>query len=183
MKQIQLSAPATIDDLRIRHNKVLSDEKFKTENFDIKLACEFVAGITGVDLPTIYTIDTADVIKVFHHCLNLFNGYKKGEPAKTIEIEGTIYFMVDPHKVAAGWHIDLSALPEDPPPTLLMALLYIPAGVYGQKDENDNIKFPLAEREKLFKEHFKLTDFLNVIGFFLKKSKQSTNAFTELAKK
>jgi len=171
-KIIQLSAPKTIDDLRIKHHKVLTDVKFKGDVTPLQM-CEFVAGITGSDLPQILIVDINDTIKMFHHCIGLFAGFKKDEaPKKVIEIQGVMYFRVDPNKVSTGWHIDLDSLPEDPDPVLLMALLYIPKGVYGQLDENGNIKFPLAERVKIFKEHFKLTDFISSVSFFLNRSKR-----------
>ena len=172
MKQIKIKRPQTIDDLRIRHQKVLTDVQFQGE-VTVRQMCEFVAGITDTDIMKIHTIDLQDVIKIFHHCLSIFKDFNKdAKPKDVIEIEGVNYYKVNPHKVASGWHIDLDSLPEDPRPTLLMALLYIPEGVYGQLDENENIKFPLAEREKIFEEHFKLTDFLSAISFFLHRSKR-----------
>jgi len=183
MKEIKIKAPATIDDLRIRHNKVLSDVKFQGD-VTVKQMCEFVAGITGTDIVQIHRVDIQEVIRIFHHCINLFGEFKKTDkPKKKLEVNGETYYLVNPHKVASGWHIDLDSLPKEPRPTLLMAMLYIPEGVYGQLDANENIKFSLAEREKIFQEHFKLTDLFYVIGFFLNKSKKLTNGFTELSNK
>ena len=172
MKHIDIKPPQTIDDLRIRHHKVLTDTQFQGE-VTVRQMCEFVAGITDTDLVKIHTVDIQDVIKIFHHCIGLFADFKKdAKPKEVIEIEGVYYHKVNPHKVASGWHIDLDSLPKDPKPTLLMALLYIPKGVYGQLDENGNVKFPIAEREKIFEKHFKLTDFLSATAFFLRKLKQ-----------
>ena len=171
MNNIELKTPKTINDLRIHHNDILSDEKYNKpfvegDKLYERLICEFVSEMTGVDLPTIMTVHIPDLIKIVAHCIGMFNDYKKSPPPEVITIEGVDYYKVNPSKVASGWHIDLASFPKNPPPTLLMALVYIPKGVYGQKDLNDNTKFPLAEREKLFKDHFKLTDFLDVVEVF-----------------
>ncbi len=171
-----IAAPKTIHDLRVRHFKTLTDVKFKGE-VNITLIAEFVAGITGVDLVEIYRVDTKDLVKIFNHCVGLFKGFKPAkEPPKEIEIEGKKYSLVNPHKVAVGWHIDLDASDIEANPLRLAALMYIPKGVtYGLLDENKNIVYPLAEREQIFDKHFKLIDFLSASDFIKRKYLVSIN--------
>lgn len=174
MKEITLTAPKSIEDLRIKHFDALTNVKFKGD-ITMSLIAQFVASITGEDIMLVHRVDSTQLIEVFNHCIELFANFDKdAKPPKQITIEGQNFSLVDPHKVASGWHIDLASSGNlNDKPLRLAALMYIPTDhVYGELDDNNNIVFPLREREELFKEHFKLQDFVSASAFFLKKLKQ-----------
>ena len=54
--------------------------------------------------------------------------------------------------------------------------------VYGELDENLNMKYSNQERAKLFEDHLPLPDYLNLVSFFLRQSLVSMSSYTESKK-
>ncbi len=178
-KTLNISLPKTADDLRIKHLKALTDESFRMDNITLNSMCIFIAHMTLVSLPEIRTIDKSDVIKMFNHCMGLFNGHELStKPKKEIEVNGKLYELVDPRKAGIGYHIDLEGSDFEKDPVRLACINYIPKGTnYGDLDQNKNVIHPIAERYEDFKDHFKMLDYLELNGFFLLKFWQSINRF------
>jgi formate dehydrogenase maturation protein FdhE len=61
--------------------------------------------------------------------------------------------------------------------------MYIEKGtVYGELDENLNMKYSNQERAKLFEENLPLPDYLNLVSFFLRQSIELMSSYTESKK-
>lgn len=173
---MEIKAPKTIHDLRIRHFKTLTNPKFENINSDIQfserldLMVEFVSGICSVDKSVIYTIDINDLTKIYLHCIGLFDKIPYNEPKKLIEINGKSYKLVDTHSVATGWHVDWSKSDIEKDAVRIACLMYIPnESNYSMLDETGNLKDKIADRYKDFEEHLELIDFMNASRFFLLK--------------
>jgi len=167
--EFEIKLPKTINDLRIRHLKAFSDEHFKVENITLNDKVIFLANITLVSVPKLLTIDYKDIEKMFSHCMNLFDGYKvNGNPKELITVNDIDYQLVDQKKVGIGYHIDVENSDFVNDPVRLACVNYIPKGtIYGCMDENENMLYPISSRYEDFKEHFKMTDFVELQGFFL----------------
>lgn len=171
---MEIKAPKTINDLRIKHFAILTDQRFENISEDLPfvekldLMVEFVSGICSVSKELIYDIDIKDLNKIYLHCIGLFDKIPYGEPAKLLTINGKEYKMVDPHSVATGWHADFSKTAIDKDPVRVACLMYIPnESTYSMLDATGNLKDKIADRYKDFEEHFKLVDFMNASRFFL----------------
>jgi hypothetical protein len=178
-KYIKVSAPKTINDLRIRHVEVLTNPKFQ-KSFDIELMIEFVSLITGAKLSDLRKAYISNIEDVYKHCITLFNDYKPMKPKEQIIVNGQLFDLVNPSKVGIGWHIDVSNSDFTKQPEKLVAMMYVEHGTtYGELDENKNMKHPNSVRMELFKEHLPLPIYLNCVDFFLRQSLKSMNKFME----
>jgi len=173
---MEIKAPKTIHDLRIRHFKTLTNAKFENISTDmpfnerLDLMVEFVAGICQVDKSLIYQIDINDLTKIYLHCIGLFDKIPYSEPKKVIKIKGKEYKIVDTHSVATGWHVDWSKSDIEKDPVRIACLMYIPKEAhYSMLDETGNLKDKISDRYKDFEEDFELVDFMNASRFFLLK--------------
>lgn len=179
LKYINIKAPKTLNDLRIRHLKSLTDEKFQND-MSHDTIIEFISLITGADKEDLKKVNKYDLTSVHRHCIRLFKYFQIGEPKKEISILNQTYVLVDPAKVGIGWHIDISNSDLQNDPSRLASLMYIEKGtVYGELDENLNMKYSNQERAKLFEEHLPLPDYLNLVSFFLRQSLVSMSSYTE----
>lgn len=170
LKYINIKAPKTLNDLRIRHLKSLTDEKFQ-KAMDLKTIIEFISLITEAKRSDLNKVNISELRKVHEHCIGLFKDFQLAEPRKEITILNQTYVLVDPSKVGIGWHIDVSNSDLQNDPSRLASLMYIEKGtVYGELDENLNMKYSNQERAKLFEEHLPLPDYLNIVSFFLRQS-------------
>ena len=184
MKTFDIKLPRSINDFRINHIKAFADDSFKTGNITLNTKVLFLANITLVSVSKLMTIDVNDINIMFDHCINLFAEYKmSGKPSKEIDVNGELFTFVDPNKAPIGFHIDCQHSDFVKDPVLLACSCYIPKGTtYGQIDINENIIYPRSSRYDLFKEHFKMTDFIELNGFFLKKLVVLIDNYTESQK-
>ena len=179
LKYISIKAPKTLNDLRIRHLKSLTDERFQ-KNMDLKTIIEFISLITGAKRSDLNKVNISELRKVHEHCISLFKDFQLEEPRKEITILNQTYVLVDPSKVGIGWHIDISNSDLQNDPSRLASLMYIEKGtVYGELDENLNMKYSNQERAKIFEEHLPLPDYLNLVSFFLRQSIELMSSYTE----
>lgn len=173
MQSKDFKLPKTVNDLRIRHLKPLTNSIYEDE-MTIELLCDFMAEFTGKSVNVIRQIDTKDLIRMFQHVKEIYSDIRINPPRKTITMGGQEWVLVDPHKVGCGWHMDFSMGNIKENPEWLACLFYYPKGVkYGATDENDNLLYPIAERIDMFKDEMSLQDFLNASGFFLRKISKS----------
>jgi hypothetical protein len=178
-KYINIKAPKTINDLRIKHLSALTNPKFQ-KDLTLELMIDFVSIITDANKTDLRNVYANKIKEVFTHCVDLFKGFKIAKPKEQIIIEGQLFDLVDPKKVGVGWHIDVSNSDFTAQPSRLVALMYIEHGTtYGELDENMNMKYPAAKRMELFEKHLPLPMYLNCVDFFLRQSLRSMNSFME----
>ena len=179
--ELEIKLPKTINDLRIRHLKAFSDEHFKVENISLNDKVIFLANITLVSVPKLLSVDYRDIEKMFSHCMSLFDNYKvNGSPKEFITVNNIDYQLVDQRKVGIGYHIDVEKSDFVNDPVRLACINYIPKGtIYGCMDENENMLYPISSRYEDFKEHFKMTDFVELQGFFLLKDVRLMSNYME----
>jgi len=176
---MEIKTPKTVNDLRISHFKALSNPKYQNI-INIELKCEFLADFTGVDIDLIKTIDYQDVNKMYNHACKLYSKIKLDKPEKHMVFGGVEYTLVDPKKVAAGWHIDWSKCDIEKDPYRLACLFYYPTGSrYGVKDANSNLLHPISERIDIISKEMNLQTFLNASAFFLLKTEPSMRTYME----
>jgi hypothetical protein len=182
--EIEVRLPKTINDLRIRHLRAFSDESFKADSITLNAKVIFLANISLVSVGQLMTIHHERITEMFNHCMGLFADYKlNGNPKDFLTINGIEYQRVDIKKVGIGYHIDCSKSDFDKDPVRLACINYIPKGtIYGELDENENLKYPISSRYEDFKEHFKMTDFVELHAFFLLKVWSLIDSYTEKEK-
>ena len=166
LKYINIKAPKTLNDLRIKHLKALTDEKYQ-KAMDLGTIIEFICLITGAKRSDLNKVNISELRRIHEHCIGLFKDFQLTKPKEEITINGVTYLLVDPSKVGIGWHIDISNSDLQNDPSRLASLMYIEKGTtYGELDENLNMKYSNQERAKLFEEHLPLPDYLNLVSFF-----------------
>jgi len=169
----EIRIPRSKKDLRIRHNKALSNNIVQNPTLSEKSI--FLHDLTGSPLHDIRRLSVKDVDKLYRLSMLSFAGFKlNSEPPKEIVLDGQTFELVNPHKIASGWHIDWDTISNDKDPVKWACMFYFPKGkLYGEADENGNILNPISSRYELFKEHFPLQTFLECRAFFLKKYERS----------
>ena len=169
----EIRIPRSKKDLRIRHNKALSNNIVQNPTLSEKSI--FLHDLTGAPLHDIRRLSVKDVDKLYRLSMLSFAGFKlNSEPPKEIVLDGKTFELVNPHKIASGWHIDWDTISNDKDPIKWACMYYFPKGkLYGEADENGNILNPSSSRYELFKEHFPLQTFLECRAFFLKKYERS----------
>ena len=162
----------------------LENEHFKVDNISLNDKVIFLANITLVSVPKLLSIDYRDIEKMFSHCMSLFDNYKvNGSPKEFITVNNIDYQLVDQRKVGIGYHIDVEKSDFVNDPVRLACINYIPKGtIYGCMDENENMLYPISSRYEDFKEHFKMTDFVELQGFFLLKDVRLMSNYMERLK-
>ena len=169
----EIRIPRSKKDLRIRHNKALSNNIIQSPT--ITEMSIFLHELTGAPLHAIRMLPPKDTEKLYILSKLSFAGFKMGsEPPKEIVLDGKSLELVNPHKVATGWHIDWDVISKQDDPVKWACMYYFPKGeLYGKADDNGNIINPSSSRYELFKEHFPLQTFLECRAFFLKKYERS----------
>jgi len=171
MKEFRM--PKTVNDLRIRHFKPLTNVMYQGEITPLQM-CEFLAEFLGVHVNDILQIDVDDVVKMFKHAKELYADIGIETPPKELTMGGMVYELVNPKKVGVGWHIDYSHGDIKAEPLWLSCLFYYPKGVrYGVTDENKNLLYPIKDRINIFEREMPLQTFINASAFFLTKTEKS----------
>jgi len=173
--------PKSIKDLRIKHFDALTDERVEIENPTLLDKCYFISKFTGSDLFTIKSFSMREVEKMFEHILLVFEGFKpKAMPPKEITLNGNVYELVNPEKVATSWHIDMTNKDIQKDAVELACMFYFPKGsIYGAVDVNKNFLNPLKDRYTDFQMHMELTTFMEANAFFLSNWSRSTRISME----
>ena len=175
LKYINIKAPKTLNDLRIKHLKALTNEKYQ-KSMDLESIIEFIGLITGTKRSDLNKVNISELRNIHEHCIGLFKDFELTKPKDEITINEVTYSLVDPGKVGVGWHIDISNSDLQNNPSRLASLMYIEKGTnYGELDENLNMKYSNQDRAKIFEEHLPLPDYLNLVSFFLQQSIELMN--------
>ncbi len=119
-------------------------------------------------------VKVSDINKVFLKVIEVLNQYKPKEVKLYLNYEDKEYVLNDDFfKLPAGWFIDSEKADFEKVPELLPAFAYIEKGMsYAELDEHSNIKNPLKQRAEVFKKNMKVSEYLDLTGFFLLKQKQ-----------
>jgi len=138
----EIRIPRSKKDLRIRHNKALSNNI--VSNPSITEMSIFLHELTGAPLYAIRMLPPKDTEKLYKLSVLSFVGFKfNNEPPKEIVLEGQAFELVNPDKVSTGWHIDWDVISKQDDPVKYACMYYFPKGeVYGEADTNGNILHP-----------------------------------------
>lgn len=177
---MEIKAPKTVKDLRIKHFAALSHPAMEAQP-DLEGMALFISEALGLPYDTVLECDLADTLQVYRHLCVVYSQIRIQEAPKEITLGGVEFRRIDPHKDGTGWHIDFSKSDIKEDPVRLACLFYYPkaAKKYGEKDQNGNLLYPIASRYDLFKEHFPLEVFINSSAFFLTKIERSARQYTE----
>jgi hypothetical protein len=163
-----IKIPKTHKDLRIKHNKVLNGMNI-VQNPTLEQKIVFLYDFTGTALYELKRLQVRDIDSLYRASMNSLGGITINDnPPKVIKLDGKAFEIVNPHKVAAGWHIDFSNTDMDKDPVRMACLFYYPKGeLYGITDDNGNLINPINDRYELFKDHLPLEVYLEASAFFL----------------
>tara|TARA_R110002012_G_scaffold5793_2_gene26871 strand:+ start:931 stop:1548 length:618 start_codon:yes stop_codon:yes gene_type:complete len=172
----EIRIPRSKKDLRIKHLKALQ-ECVISESPTLTDKVIFLTDLTGTPLYELRKLKPKAIDKLYAVAVMSFAGFKiNDEPPQEIELDGNMFELINPHKVASGWHIDFSSIDIEKDPVRAACLFYYPKGhSYGETDENNNLINPIADRYETIKEHLPLQAYLEASAFFLKKSERSMN--------
>lgn len=186
MKYSELRIPKGVDSLTLKHIKavkLLAEWDGKVNN---RFMCEMVAAMSNQPLTYIMRrCDFGDVTKAFNACVNTINELnkrfmtdaKKPVP-KYLTVKGKEYELTNLERPNMSFIIDVDQSDFVKDPVRLAAMCYIPKGtIYGEMDEGENLLHPISERYEDFKEHFPLSVFMNLNGFFLHKYEISAKRY------
>ena len=167
---IEIRIPKTAKDLRIRHNKVLNDLVI-VKNPSLSDEILFLSEFTGVPMYELKKLYPSNINKLYRLSVRALSQLDiNPSPPQVISLDGKEFELVDPHKVASGWHIDFSGTDISKDPVKVACLFYFPKGEkYGETDENGNLINPIKDRYELFQDHMELGTFLEASAFFLQK--------------
>lgn len=173
MKTKSFSIPKTTKDLRIRHLKALTNSTYENE-LSLEEVAQFMADFTGEHINDIRMLDAKDLINMYVHVKTIYSDIRINTPVKEVILGGMTYELIDPHKVASGWHMDFSKGDISKDPIWMACLFYYPKGVkYGQTDDNKNLLYPVKDRYNIFEREMELQTFLDASAFFLTKIERS----------
>ena len=176
---MEIKIPKTVNDLRIKHFKALSNPDYE-DITEVEMICNFLSEFSGVEVDLIKTIDYNDIVKMYAHATKLYSQIKLEKPESHLTFGGLEYSLVNPEKVAIGWHIDFSKCDIKEDPYRLACLFYYPTGVkYGAKCANSNLLHPIKERIDVITNEMTLQTFINASAFFLLKTEKSMKTYME----
>jgi hypothetical protein len=170
---MKYTLPKASKDLRIKHFKAL-ETVAGTEG-------ELVAAFLDVSYRLAMSIDARVFIDMYKHILKLLEGLKIPDtPPQEITMDGIVFELVNPEKVAHSWHADFGVMDFEKNRLQMACLFYHPKGAkYGDIDENDNIIHSIEWKEPIFEQHMELSVFVSAARFFLLKSLASTSVSME----
>lgn len=170
----EIRIPKAKKDLRIKHHKAIKESVF-SERPTLSEKTIFLADLTGAPLYEIKQLGVKDVELLYSTSLMSFAGFKLNDsPTQEITLDGKEFELIDPNKVAAGWHIDFSNTDLENDQLRKACLYYFPKGEnYGVTDDNGNLIHPIKDRMETIKNHLPLQAFLEADAFFLSKLHKS----------
>lgn len=168
---MKINLITNIEDLRIKHFEIY--EHLKIEEETIGKQIKVISCYTGISIEELSQVKAKDLNKLYRRILDVLSKYVPKELPLSITIQGQEFELVQEFKkLPAGWYIDAdnNNVNLEGSPELLPAFCYIEKGMdYAEKDKHKSIINPLQPRAELFKEHFPLTTFIDLTGFFLHK--------------
>jgi hypothetical protein len=171
--EIEIKIGKRASDLRIKHFKVIQEPSF-TDEPTINEMIQVIHLYSNVSVNKIKMYKQSDIVKMYIAIANQFSKLKMSDtPPKEVTYNGVTYSLIDPAKVGIGWHQDFKNCTMSNP-TMLASMFYIPKGIiYGDEDENGNLKTTIRERSPIFAEHMELQTFIECCAFFLRKTEKS----------
>lgn len=151
------------------------------EQPDLEGMCLFISEALELPYDLVLECDLEDTLQLYRHMCQVYSQIHIEEPPQEITLGGVAFRRIDPHKDGTGWHIDFSKADIKEDPVRMACLFYYPkaAKKYGEKDQNGNLLYPIADRYEVFKEHFPLEVFINSTAFFLTKIERLVRLSTE----
>lgn len=180
---MEIKLPKSPGDLRIRHFKAFKE--WNEDEMGTMDKARFVAAFTGKHINAVLAIDNNDFNKIYSHVIRVLAKMKiEKEPPQVIVIGGKEFELINPHKTAAGWHMDWGELVKDngfeKDPVRIACLFYHPKGHgYGEIDKHNNLIHSIADKYDLFRDEMPLSTFIEASAFFLFKSAKSTSLSME----
>ena len=185
---MKIKIPASVKDMKVgqlsRWAAICRDiedvSKLET-NWDFKV--EVVSIFSGETKSVLMQVDSKSLQKIYSDIMRKLMLHVTTEPKGEVMIEGQKFvFKKNFKKITTGQIIDLKGIEDlDQFPEKGLAVCYIQKGYkYGGKDQDNAIKYPNAEREEIFKKHFPGDEFLNWLGFFLRRYEDQKRAISIL---
>ena len=179
MKQIEINLPASIADCSPQQlSKWLflcsGDIQLESIMDELDFRVQVVSIFSGISKERLYNVSAKEIHVPFNHIIELLN-YEPTEPKGVVEFEGKRYiFDKTFENKTTGQIIDLKLIDDIySDPIQVMAILYVEEGmIYNQVDEHERVINPLRNRERIFSDHFRGDEFLNVFAFFLNSYEQ-----------
>lgn len=176
----EIRIPKSKKDLRLKHHKAITETIF-SERPTLGEKVVFLSELTGTPLHEVKKLKRKDVELLYRTALLSFAGFKLNDkPPKVITLDGKEFELINPHKVASGWHIDFDSTDLEKDIIRKACLYYFPKGQkYGETDNNGNLFNPISDRIETIRDHLPLQAFLEADAFFLKKLHRSTKLHLE----
>lgn len=175
MMEVEIKLPQTVDDCDLV--RLAAWSKYVTEVKDIdKLSenilfrIEVVSIFSGLTKKELVQKKSRLINKAYVHCIKMMSEYEQKEPSGVIEVNGTRYvYDKEIHNISTGQVIDIKLI-EDiyKQPYELMAALYIEEGMTYNQEEDNKVVNPNSERIEIFKDEPIGSEFLDLLGFFLR---------------
>ncbi len=187
---MKLTLPSSLDSLRIRHAKAITNAAEKEYDFhNATHRVKMVADFTGTSEKELERADMADINAVFTHVIRLYQSYQKSTPPDKIEVGGKSYRLVNDigRTMPSGYFMDIDSYKQriKVEPEYIAAFAYIESGMkYAQTNEHGSVINPLEDRAKIMAAHLPLPIFLDLNAFFLEKHNRLLPAYlvTQMAR-
>lgn len=128
---------------------------------------QIVCNIVDVSREQIKHIVLEDLVFLYKKCLVKMALLKLQKAKKEIEINGQTYVLINPIKQPISWVIDSNALVNENNPEMIAAFMYLEKEtVYGELDQNANIKHSVIDRSLIFKDFFSVKDYLPLVQMY-----------------
>ena len=104
-----IKIPKHKKDLRLKHHKAITETMF-SERPTLGEKVVFLSDLTGTPLHEVKKLKSKDVELLYRTALLSFAGFKLNDkPPQEITLDGKEFELINPHKVASGWHIDFDS--------------------------------------------------------------------------
>jgi hypothetical protein len=115
--------------------------------------------------------DYVDIVETARKIIEQMVAYKYKEPRLELTIKGQEFRLVqEPHRESGAWWYHLENVTAHTDPENFLGLVYLPKhGDYAETDDKNNILNPVSERGALIASEYSASDFLDLMGFFLKR--------------
>jgi hypothetical protein len=180
-----IDVPNSLSAMRIKHADAVMKFRGDLNYPTITQRVEFIRPFVKVDREALLKISAADINKMFKHIVEILAAYKYSDPPKYLTLSGKEYKRVDDfgQGVPVALHIDVDQFKDrfQDQPELVAAFTYIEKGMeYATQDSAGGVVNSVFDRAEVFKEHLPLNIHLDILAFFLRKSRQLIPAYMEL---
>lgn len=151
----------------IKNGNFFKDENKPTITELISLDAQYL----GEKFGDVARWDYVDIIQTAEKIITQMIAYQYKEPPMELELDGQKFRLVQqPHRESGSWWFHLENVTAHTDPESFLGLVYLPKdGDYAEVDDKNNILNPVSERGALIAKHFSASQFLDLMGFFLKR--------------